>query len=145
LDFSATTTGLVWTLTGANTASVGGTAYSNVGRIVGGAGDDTFVFAPDVTSFAGALDGGAGDNTLDYTDYAGAALFNLATGQATGTTGVANIQHFVDATDAGAAAVNVAPAITDLRLEDASIDENGVATLDGAFTDGNLLDTHTAS
>ncbi|MBC8507306.1 MAG: hypothetical protein H8D34_20775, partial [Chloroflexi bacterium] len=66
---------------------------SQTHNLLGGAGDDTFklIGTADLT---GTINGGAhilGD-TLDYSAYTGNVTVNLATGQATGTDGISNIE-----------------------------------------------------
>ena len=63
------TAGATWTIDSANGGSVGGVTggFSNVGRLVGGAGDDVFNLSGS-GSLSGSLDGGLGSNTLASTD-----------------------------------------------------------------------------
>ena len=69
----------------------------NITAIIGGSGDNTFVFE-DGAAFGGTLDGGIeGSNTLDYSDYTGTVSVDMA-GTATGTNGIANITGVIRGT-----------------------------------------------
>ena len=83
-----------WTITGADAGNLGPAAtFTGVENLVGGSGDDVFVFA-DGAGVSGAIAGGAGTNTLDYSAYATGVYVNLQTGIATGVAGgIANIQN----------------------------------------------------
>jgi Ca2+-binding RTX toxin-like protein len=64
--------------------------------VAGQGGDDTFKILS--MPAAGAhlhLDGGAGSNWLDYSAYSAAVTVNLATGTATATAGISNIQDVI--------------------------------------------------
>ena len=68
-------------------------AFADFETLIGGTADDTFELIGTV-SVSSALNGGAhslGD-TLDYSTYTGNVTVNLATGQATGTNGISNIE-----------------------------------------------------
>jgi hypothetical protein len=86
-----------WNITGANAGTLNGSIqFSNVGRLVGGKGNDTFTFAAGSTISAG-IDGGAGTNTLDYSKYNARAVVDLTHGVATAVSNyayrvIANIQ-----------------------------------------------------
>ncbi len=60
-----TTAGQAYTITGANAGTAGTLAFSGVGSLIAGAGDDSFSFTTSGGSLAGTLDGGGGTNTLD--------------------------------------------------------------------------------
>jgi Ca2+-binding RTX toxin-like protein len=75
-------------------ASSGNGTYQNVDSLVGGPGDDIFVFSHGV-AFGGTLDGGGGVNTLDYSAYTTGVNVNLASGTAMGTSGISNIQNVI--------------------------------------------------
>lgn len=60
----------------------------------GGNGEDTFKFVG-IGILEGIIDGGTGDNTLDYSGYATAVTFNLATMNATGLNGFTNIHKLI--------------------------------------------------
>ena len=69
---------------------------SSVEKILGGQGDDTIIFSVDGVQLAGGkgtIDGGPGQNTLDYSAYTTTVEVDLEAGTATGTGGIANIQH----------------------------------------------------
>jgi Ca2+-binding RTX toxin-like protein len=73
LDFTAATIAVTFTLSGILTVTdAGGNSLmhvaDNIERLVGGNGDDVFVFADGVT-YAGTVDGGAGSDLLDYAAY----------------------------------------------------------------------------
>ena len=60
-----------WTITGANAGTLGGAiplSFANVENLTGGAGNDTFAFAP-AGNVAGMIDGGGGTNALDYSAF----------------------------------------------------------------------------
>lgn len=84
-----------WNLTGANQGTFnafGQTVnFSNVAQIMGGSNQDTFIFN-DGVNFQGRLDGGLGTDSLDYSRYTTSISTSLPTNQATGTTGVFNIE-----------------------------------------------------
>ncbi|MBW1763623.1 MAG: DUF4347 domain-containing protein, partial [Deltaproteobacteria bacterium] len=66
-----------------------------VGKLVGGSGDNSFVFQ-DNASFAGIIDGGEGNtNSLDYSAYTDDVVVNFETRTATGTTGFQNMNRVV--------------------------------------------------
>lgn len=77
---------ITWNLTGPGTGNLGGTAglvYTNVESLVGGGGNDTFVFAAD-GSFDGKIDGGLGEaNRLDFSTFTVPVVVNLGMGIAT--------------------------------------------------------------
>ena len=84
--------------TGDDTFDAGGLLGSTTLNLNGGGGDDTLAFLvnpPDL----GTFDGGTGTNTIDYSDsfvsgVLGVAV-NLATGSATHTSGIANVQNVI--------------------------------------------------
>ena len=96
LDFSPVSSDLAFSITGtAGTVGVTGvtTSATGVENLVGGSGDNTFVFA-DGATLAGTINGGVGGtNTLSYAAYTTSITVNLATGTATGTAGISNIQN----------------------------------------------------
>ncbi len=74
---------------GTNTLS----AVANIERIIGGSGDNTFIFENGAV-FTGTIDGGTGGmNTLDYAAWTTSVTVDLAGGLATGTSGVSNIRN----------------------------------------------------
>src|SRR5205814_1909295 len=92
LDDSASTANLTWAVTGGNAGAVNGVAFAAVENLTGGGGNDAFVFA-NGAGVAGTVAGGAGANALDYSAAATGVAVNLTVGTATGTGGVAAIQH----------------------------------------------------
>ncbi len=90
--------------TGAVRSSVSIAGYESITlgddvSLVGGSGDDTFVFAPAAT-LSGTLDGGGGVNTLDYSARTDKVTVDLPTGSATSTNGVGNIQNVTGGNEA---------------------------------------------
>lgn len=84
-----------WTLTGSNSGSVNGTAFSSFENLTGGTGNDAFVFMPG-GSVDGNVDGGGGSNTLDYSNLTTNVTINIGAHTATGIGGTwANINTFI--------------------------------------------------
>ncbi|NJO20536.1 MAG: filamentous hemagglutinin N-terminal domain-containing protein, partial [Spirulinaceae cyanobacterium RM2_2_10] len=85
----------VWTLSGSGQGrfTVAGRTlgFSNMAAITSGSGDDVVRFQAGV-DFGGPLDGGDGFDQLDYSLYGGPVTVDLASNQATGTTGVNNFE-----------------------------------------------------
>ena len=77
---SANTT---YNITAANVFNVNGVNFSSFGKIVGGAGDDTFVLS-NGAGLSNKIDGGTGSNWLDYDAYTTGVTVNLTSGAATG-------------------------------------------------------------
>ncbi|MBL4827165.1 MAG: DUF4347 domain-containing protein [Spongiibacteraceae bacterium] len=100
LNFSTVTTDLQFTIHANGNISVtdGSNTLTNVANIenlIGGSGNNTYVFE-NGASITGAIDGGEnGTNTLDYSAYSSTVTVNLADGTATGTAGVSNIINLV--------------------------------------------------
>ena len=100
LNFSAVTTGLTFDIHANGTVSVADSSpqtisagVATVGSIIGGSGSNTYAF-DNGALYSGAINGGVGGtNTLDYSAYTTAVTVNLATGKATGTTGISNIRN----------------------------------------------------
>ena len=87
--------GATWTLTGPNAGSVAGVAFSSFENLVGGSGDDAFVFAPG-GGVSGNIDGGGGNNRLDYHLLSTPVTLGLGTNTATGIGGTfTNVNGFV--------------------------------------------------
>src|SRR5262245_4562591 len=98
-----------WTVTGHNTGTLGSEladglggsttsellSFSQVQKLVGGSGDDTWTLKPRA-SIGGRIDGGGGANSLVY-GYTAAVTVNLQTAVATGTAGFKNIGTFIGA------------------------------------------------
>lgn len=89
-----------WNITGANTGTVGTLAFQCFENLVGGSGDDHFVFA-EGASMKGKIDGGGGTDELDYGSFLAALKINLQAKTATNTGGWLNVEQFV-----GGAGVN---------------------------------------
>lgn len=66
--------------------TVGGVSFSDFENVLGGVGDDRFVFTGSA-SLGGHLDGGGGGNTLDYSAYGTGVVVDLEAGAATGIVG----------------------------------------------------------
>ncbi len=77
-------------VTGANSGDVNGPAaftFSSFQYLVGGSGDDSFVFTGSA-QLTGGIDGGAGSNTLSYAGYGQAVSVQLTGSDADGFTGI---------------------------------------------------------
>jgi hypothetical protein len=90
-----------WSLTGFNRGALAGptfagsVTFSAFQNLIGGAGDDTFVFS-DGAGVSGFIDGAGGTNTLDYSAYTSAVVVDLDHHTATGVgQGVFNIQNVI--------------------------------------------------
>ncbi|MGD8574588.1 MAG: hypothetical protein PVJ40_06520, partial [Gammaproteobacteria bacterium] len=84
-----------WNLSGSDSGSVNGiAAFASIENLTGGTADDTFSFA-DGASVTGSVDGSAGTDTLDYSSYTSAVSVDFATGVATGTGGISNIEGMI--------------------------------------------------
>jgi hypothetical protein len=104
----------IWAITGHNAGTlttypfVGPVTFSGTANLLGGNGDDAFVFV-DGGSVDGTIDGGGGTNTLDYSNgFSGNVIVDLQTGFATGVGGgIANIQNVAGGSGGGAGVYNV--------------------------------------
>ncbi len=74
-------TGSTFILTGVNSGTVDGQAFSGVDNLKGLGARDVFVFAPG-GSLTGAIDGGNGNDFLDYSQLSSGVYVNLTTGEA---------------------------------------------------------------
>jgi hypothetical protein len=84
-----------WTITGANSGTIGPIRFSHIQNLVGGSASDVFMFAPG-GSLSGSLNGGGGGDWLDYSGLPAttSVTVNLVTGAATGVVGgVSNIAN----------------------------------------------------
>ena len=72
-------------------------AFSAIENLIGGSGADTFAFANGATleNGNGTLNGGGGTDVIDYAAYLVGVIVNLATGSATGTNGISNIENVI--------------------------------------------------
>ena len=112
----------VFNITGGNAGNVAGVNFSGFGNLVGGAGDDTFLFSAGAT-LAGGIDGGGGGNTLDLSAYTTATSINMPASRVTGAGNFASIQSFIGGT-------NIANKVT-------GVDAGDVFNITGANT-GNV-------
>ena len=93
-------TSSVFDVTGANSGNVNGLGFMGFGNLVGGAGDDSFVFS-DGSKLTGGISGGGGTNALDLLAYETPVSVNFTAGRSTGLGGIfASIQSFVGGTSA---------------------------------------------
>ena len=74
--------GLIFRINSANTGSISTYTFSSFENLTGGAGADTFIFAPGA-SISGNLNGGAGTDLLDFSTFGASVVVNLATGIST--------------------------------------------------------------
>jgi len=93
LDFTSATTNLDYnidlvSLTVGDKSNSLTVSDNNIENLLGGLGDDGFIFAEDAelvdASLGTFIDGGAGTNTIDYSAYRTPVYVNLSTGEATG-------------------------------------------------------------
>jgi Ca2+-binding RTX toxin-like protein len=83
----------VWSVSGANLGTLdGNVAFSDIQNLIGGSGNNAFVFQPS-GSVSGAMAGGGGINTLDYSALAVGVIVDLPLGKATATGSVQGIQN----------------------------------------------------
>lgn len=103
LDLSDWTGTLVWHITGDNAGTVdtplGSFDFLNMGTLVGGAGNDTFIFS-DGCVITDGLTGGPGEDTIDFSDYTSQNVWTgtrpagqIAT--AGGTFTYASVEHLI--------------------------------------------------
>jgi hypothetical protein len=102
-----------WTIAGQDAGTLssallaGTVTFSGAANLIGGSGDNTFVFA-DGAGVDGTINGGGGTNTLDYSAYSSSVLVDLQTGFATGVgAGIANIQNVTGGSGGGAGIYNI--------------------------------------
>jgi hypothetical protein len=81
-----------WDITGTNAGTLNGTAFSGIKNLTGGSAVDVFQFMTGA-SVGGTINGGGGGDWLDYSTLTTAVTVNLASGTATHTGGVTNIQN----------------------------------------------------
>ena len=102
----------IYNITGANAGNVGGLTFSGFGNVVGGAGNDSFVFSNSAT-ISGTLNGGAGTNTIDESASTTAIAANPSAGTITGVGGTySNVQALIGSTTAGGTLTGPAAAAT---------------------------------
>ena len=83
-------TNSTWQLTGTDSGTIGSIAFSSIENLTGGSGNDTFSFLS--KGAVSQIDGGGGTNELDYSQFINGVSVNLATGLATATSTIKNIQ-----------------------------------------------------
>jgi PKD repeat protein len=92
---SLSTGGSNWVLTGVNSGTLNGAPFTAIDNLSGGAGSDSFKFAPS-GSLHGKIVGGGGSDWLDYSAWASGVNVNLVKGTATavtgGVSGIANVR-----------------------------------------------------
>ncbi|WP_455205300.1 beta strand repeat-containing protein [Kaarinaea lacus] len=74
--------GNTWAITGSNSGSVNGVAFTGMSTLTAGSGGDRFDFATG-GSISNQVQGGAGTDTLDFIDTGSAETINLANNSAT--------------------------------------------------------------
>ena len=83
-----------WSISGANTGTLGAVSFNKVQNVQGNAGRDTFTMQP-AGSLSGTLSGGGqAAGTLDWVDYSSRSTpvsVNLSTGTATGLGGISGV------------------------------------------------------
>jgi hypothetical protein len=91
-----TNNGDTWDLFRQNGGGVNGVDFVSFENLVGGSGDDTFLFDGSIARIFGNLDGGGGTNTLDYSNTPGPITVNFNTHKASLIQGTfANIQNVI--------------------------------------------------
>jgi outer membrane protein OmpA-like peptidoglycan-associated protein len=117
LDFSAVTANLTFTINADGTIDVtdgvnNATVSANVENIIGGQGNDEFIFA-DGAQLAGTIGGGDGTDTLDFSAYAIGLNIDLVAGTSSGTLGVTDIEDVTGGTGSDAIRVSAGAATID--------------------------------
>jgi PKD domain len=83
-----------WSITGANSGTVGAYSFAGFANLIGGSGNDTFKILVG-GSLSGSLDGQGGTNTIDDSSFGSPVTVNLQSATATAIGGAwANIQSF---------------------------------------------------
>jgi hypothetical protein len=86
-----------WTITGTDAGAVGNVTFSGVGNLVGGTAMDVFTMMP--KGREASINGGDGGDWLSYSAYTTGVSVDLATGKATGISGlVSNIENVMGGT-----------------------------------------------
>ncbi|HEX6550434.1 MAG TPA: filamentous hemagglutinin N-terminal domain-containing protein, partial [Gammaproteobacteria bacterium] len=87
-----------WNISGANSGTLNGAAFSDFVNLTGGSAADAFDFTGATSALSGALNGGgasSGNDTLNYTGYGSAVAIDLNAGTASGITGgISNLTAF---------------------------------------------------
>lgn len=82
-----------WNITAQNAGSVAGVSFGSFANLIGGSGNDTFVFTAG-QGVLGSIAGGGGVNALNYSAYVAGVIVDLGAGTATGVGGgVTNIRN----------------------------------------------------
>ena len=76
-------TSSAYNVTGINAVTVAGLTYNNFSSLIGGAGNDLFLFSPGA-SLGGSINGGLGNNSINESSYTIPVTLNLAAGTVTG-------------------------------------------------------------
>jgi large repetitive protein len=120
----------------AGTTSHEGTAVTATANVSDPDANESFTYAWSVAKNGSPYASG-NTSSINFTpDDNGAYVVSLTVTDASGATGTNSKTINV---------TNVAPVITSATLSDAAIDENGNATVSGAFTDPGSADTHTVT
>ena len=98
LDFSAVDSALTFTLKTAGTVEVTDGVNSltaqNIQNLIGGTGDDRFVFE-DTATLNGSIAGGDGQDTVDYSAFTTPVAVDLTAAAATSTLGISTIENAI--------------------------------------------------
>jgi len=86
--------GGLWNVTGAGIGTLNGLSFLGIESVLGGSGDDAFVFGS-AGAFTGIVDGDGGQDTLNLSAKTTAIAISLLANTATSTGGIRNIEHFV--------------------------------------------------
>ncbi|WP_397570756.1 beta strand repeat-containing protein [Schlesneria sp. T3-172] len=88
-----------WQVTGPNSGTLNGKAFSNVENLVGSGQIDNFRFGP-AGFVSGNVEGGGGINTLDYSSRTAGVLVDIGTGKGTAIGGqFSNMTNFLGSSD----------------------------------------------
>ena len=88
-----------WLISSPNSGSWNGNAFGNIQNLVGGVGNDNFLFAPSGI-VSGSIDGGGGVDSLNYSGLTNGIIVDLTSNSATAIgAGFTNISDFVGSSD----------------------------------------------
>jgi len=82
-----------WVISGVNAGTLNGLAFVEIENLIGGAGNDAFIFAGG--TITGTVDGGAGINTFDYSSHGNGVTVDVGAGEASEVGGIANINNVI--------------------------------------------------